>query len=350
MAGAKHLSVLTKSLQEVATPSDFFSDIWPTYVLTDENVADIFTKRYLSGKDVPERWQVLEARTQGATEDPHWVERLLRERRPLPGNKHRLTEAIELKQPVTSLKEYIRLLGRGAVHENHFSNTPRQAGGAVANIARAPTRRTLDASAPPWDAGEARRQRKPRHFKVLEVFCGLNKSMEHALRELAASPEMSGLMTISVDTLDVDGSCAPSIWADVCCWKPKSRFVPGELDFIWLSIPCPEYSVAKTTSPRDLDSADAISKAAISLLLTLRPRAFAIENPRGLFRSREFVQPLLQFLKPASYCHWRQPNGDPFAYHTQTDIFTNINCHLPHCNLVPCEYRGLHGRHAETAQ
>lgn len=228
-------------------------------------------------------------KTRGATEDPHWVERLLRERRPLPGNKHRLTEAIELKQPMTSLKEYLRLSGRGAVHKNHFSNTPRQAGGAVANIARAPTQRPLNTSAPLWGAGEARRQRKPRHFRVLEVFCGPNKSMEHALRELAVSPEMSGLMTISVDTLDIDGSCAPSIWADVRHWKPGC-LAPGELDFIWLSIPCPEYSVAKTTSPRDLDNADTISKAAIALLLTLRPRAFAIENPRGLFRSRTFVQ------------------------------------------------------------
>ena len=124
VGGAKHLSVLTKSLQEAATPSDFFSDIWPTYVSTHENVADIFTKGYLSGSDVPERWGVLEARTCGAANDSHWVERLLRERRPLPGNKHRLTEAIELKQPMTSLKEYLRLSGRGTVHENHFSHDP----------------------------------------------------------------------------------------------------------------------------------------------------------------------------------------------------------------------------------
>ena len=344
VGGAKHLSVLTKSLQEAATPSDFFSDIWPTYVSTDENVADIFTKGYLSGRDVPERWQLLEARTRGASDDPHWVEKLLRARRPLPGNKHRLTEAIELKQPMTSLKEYLRLSGRGAVHENHFSNNPRQAGGAVANIARAPTQPRPD------DANSTRRERKPRHFKALEVFCGPNKSMERALRELAAAPEMAGLMTISVDTLDIDGSCAPSIWADVRKFTPEWRFAPGELDFVWLSIPCPEYSVAKTTSPRDLDNADAISKAAIALLLTLRPKAFAIENPRGLFRSRDFVRPLLKFLKPTSYCCWRQPNGDAFAYRKPTDIFTNINCHLPHCNLVPCEYKARHGRHAETAQ
>jgi len=166
---------------------------------------------------------------------------------------------------MTSLKEYLRLSGRGTVHENHFSHPPGRAGGAnpTAKIARAP-------SSTPASSAAAATPRRPRHFRALEVFCGPNKSMERALQELAAAPEMSNLMTITTHTLDVDASCNPSIWADVTQWKPELRFKPGELDFVWLSIPCPEYSVAKTTAPRDLDSADLIGKAAIALLLRLR--------------------------------------------------------------------------------
>ena len=119
---------------------------------------------------------------------------------------------------------------------------------------------------------------------------------------------------------------------------------------VWLSVPCPEYSSAKSSAPRDLASADAISKAAIGPLLRLRPAAFAIENPTGLFRHREFVKPLLKFLKPTSYCHFLQENNEPFPYSKPTDIFSNVNCYLPHCRLVPCEHKATHGRHAETAQ
>lgn len=51
--GAKHLSISTKMLQETATTEH--KDIWPFFVNTLENVADIFTKGHLSGSDADKR-------------------------------------------------------------------------------------------------------------------------------------------------------------------------------------------------------------------------------------------------------------------------------------------------------
>ena len=119
------------------------------YVFTYENVADIFTKGYLSGQEAAERWSVLERRARGvppSTPPPHgdWVEALLHAKRASAGTGNRLTEAIELNQPMTSLKEYYRLSGRGAKHGGHFG-APSDLGGATHLRCATPARR-----APRW--------------------------------------------------------------------------------------------------------------------------------------------------------------------------------------------------------
>lgn len=347
VGGAKHLSVLTKALQEATTPRDFFSDIWPVYVSTLDNISDCCTKGHLSGEGATERWRVLEERTRGACQDLDWVEKLLSAKRPMPGFQNRLTEAIELNQPVTSLREYYRLSDRGLTHEGLFSKSPAQLGDAKPRTATHVARGLKSVAIRPHSqrTRDDENTHRPKHFKTLEIFCGPNKSMENALKELSAKPEMKNLMTLTTDTLDVDETCRPSIWADVLFWRPETRFAPGELDFVWISVPCPEYSRAKTTAPRDLEYADAIGRAAVRILLKLRPKAFAIENPLGMFRDRDYMAPLIKFLKPTSYCKFKD-----FRYYKPTDIISNTNCHLPHCRTAPCQYKLLHGRHAETAQ
>ena len=358
LGGAKHLSVLTKALQEAATPTEYFSDVWPVYVSTYENVADIFTKGYLSGQEAAERWVTLEQRARGVRprEPPpygDWLEALLHTKRQSAGAGNRLTEAIELNQPMTSLKEYYRLSGRGTTYGGHLG-APSDLGGATPPPRAAPPTSRPPRAAPPTtppprglravSGGEERARRPARGLKALEIFCGPNKSMEVALRELTTLPDLKGTWTLTTDTLDADESCRPSIWADVQRWKPEARFRPGEIDFVWASVPCPEYSRAKTTAPRDLETADAIGRAAVRLILWLRPKAFVLENPLGMFRDREYTRPLRRFLKETSYCKYG------FRYYKPTDIITNINCHLPHCRTDPCEHRRRHGRHPETAQ
>ena len=89
---------------------------------------------------------------------------------------------------------------------------------------------------------------------------------------------------------------------DILDWNPLEYYKPGELDFVWISIPCVEYSRALTTRPRDLEKADRIAIAALKVLFTLLPKTFAIENPKGLLRDRPFMAPLRRFLKSCSYC------------------------------------------------
>ena len=212
LGGAKHLSVITRALQEAATPAEHFSDVWPVYVSTYENVADIFTKGYLSGQEAAERWSILEQRARGVpppTPPPRgdWVETLLHAKRASAGTGNRLTEAIELNQPVTSLKEYYRLSGRGARHGGHFG-APSDLGGATHLGGAAPraAHAALAKQAPYRDAlaNGAPARRPVRKLKALEIFCGPNKSMEVALQELTTRPDLPGAWTLSTDTLDVD--------------------------------------------------------------------------------------------------------------------------------------------------
>ena len=176
------------------------------------------------------------------------------------------------------------------------------------------------------------------------MFCGENHSCETAAKMLEDDPEARDLLEITTVTLDFDEKCHPDLLKDILQWEPLQDFKPGEFDLVWASIPCQEYSRAKTTAPRDLESADAVGRATVQAILDLAPAVFVIENPNGLLRHRDYMQPLLKYLKPTTYCVWG------FPYKKETDIFTNIEVHLPHCRLVPCEYFRKHGRHAETAQ
>jgi hypothetical protein len=144
--------------------------------------------------------------------------------------------------------------------------------------------------------------------------------------------------------LDINPKCGASVTADIREWNPTDTLSPGEVHFMWSSPPCPEYSPAKTTAPRDLPSSDEIVKAAIRVTMAIKPTAWVIENPTGLLRERPFMRPLLKFLKPTSYCRFA------FKYRKETDIFTNIPCHLPHCRLERCKAKHDTGVHEETAQ
>jgi len=149
---------------------------------------------------------------------------------------------------------------------------------------------------------------------------------------------------LTIVTVDLVEDYNPTIAVDVKRWNPSSA-LRGKVDFAWLSPPCPEYSVAKTTGHRNLKSADQTAKASLRLISQIRPRAWAIENPTGLLRRRRFMRPLLPYLQPTTYCMY-----DNFPYRKETDIFTNIPCPLPHCRLTPCKNKAKYGRHPQTAQ
>ena len=132
-------------------------------------------------------------------------------------------------------------------------------------------------------------------------------------------------------------------------WDPCTKFKPGHFDIIWFSPPCTEYSRAKTTGIRHLDSADAIVQAGLRIINKLKPEAWFMENPVGLLRHRAFMQPYSRYRHTTTYCAYGTP------YRKETDIWTiwsNVPLALHHCDQPQhcCRCITHFGRHLRTAQ
>jgi hypothetical protein len=56
-------------------------------------------------------------------------------------------------------------------------------------------------------------------------------------------------------TLDIDPKTKPDIFQDILAWD-YTQYSPGTFQIIAASVPCTEYSVAKTTAYREFFEAD----------------------------------------------------------------------------------------------
>ena len=134
-------------------------------------------------------------------------------------------------------------------------------------------------------------------------------------------------------SIDIHHKYNPSSRVDVLTWDYRgelSNFLParlGKKDVVWVhaSPPCNEYSVAKTSHPRDLPAADALVKRTLRIIDFVQPHFFTIENPVGLLRTRPFMRRLDAHRLTTSYCKFGRP------FRKNTDIWTNVNVELPRC-------------------
>ena len=119
VGGAKNLKTIIAQTQEGARAD--CKDIWPTYVATDENVSDIFTKGHLSGANSEEKWGTLEALTRGHNATTAWIQDLITAYRPVGhhGKGPRIL-AIERVQPITDLRAYFKESSWGKVYDEAF--------------------------------------------------------------------------------------------------------------------------------------------------------------------------------------------------------------------------------------
>jgi hypothetical protein len=90
------------------------------------------------------------------------------------------------------------------------------------------------------------------------------------------------------------------------------------IDCVWASPVCTQYSIARTTGgPRNLEAADELARAALSIVAALGPVPFFMENPySGLLKTRPLVQELSP-PKVVDYCKYGYP------YRKRTAIWTN---------------------------
>ena len=123
-----------------------------------------------------------------------------------------------------------------------------------------------------------------------------------------------------VVSLDCDPKSNATHTCDILEFDYK-QYPPEHFYYVHASPPCTEYSVAKTTAPRDLEKADRIVIKTLEIIRYFRPVVYTVENPyTGMLRHREFMQ-MLPFTV-VDYCQFDTPE-ERFLYRKRTAIWTN---------------------------
>ena len=102
-------------------------------------------------------------------------------------------------------------------------------------------------------------------MKLLELFSGTG-SVGKVAKTL-------GWEVVSLDLKNAD------INEDILTWDYK-KYEPNYFDFIWASPPCTEYSMAKTTAPRNIPKANEVVVRTLDIINYLCPTYFVLESPQ----------------------------------------------------------------------
>ena len=149
--------------------------------------------------------------------------------------------------------------------------------------------------------------------------------------------DVLGYSVISLDLKDA------KINADILEWD-YTKLDPNEIDVIWASPPCIEYSNAKTTGMRKIDEANKIVLKTLEIIDYFKPKYWFIENPQtGLLKKQPFMDGL-DFID-VDYCKYGMP------YRKRTRIWNNLNGLWTPRPLCKKDCGFMDGnRHRETAQ
>jgi hypothetical protein len=120
------------------------------------------------------------------------------------------------------------------------------------------------------------------------------------------------------DSLDLDARFSPTFCVNILDWRFKA-LPRGHYDVIWASCPCENYSIARSTAPRDLMLADSLVLRTQEIISWFAPRCWFVENPEGSLLWRRFTWPRLV---TTSYCSYG------FPYRKNTTIATNLDFSL----------------------
>lgn len=154
---------------------------------------------------------------------------------------------------------------------------------------------------------------------VLELFAGT--------RSIGKAFEKKGHKVISIDWdkkfENID------LYCDISTLDEKTIYelCGGKPDVIWASPDCTSYSLAGISHHRKQVNGipvaysdyakfcDKCNKHVIDLIMSIKPKYYFIENPRGCFRKMDFIQGIPRYT--ITYCQYGDFRMKP------TDIFTN---------------------------
>ncbi len=128
-----------------------------------------------------------------------------------------------------------------------------------------------------------------------------------------------------VVTVDWEAKWNPTILADVRSLKPEQLWTPVEFDFVFCGPDCIEFSLAKSTAPRDYVKGDSIVIACFDIIRYLTTNTekqvfWAVENPyTGFLRKQEHMLQWTSYLKRADFCKYGTANQKATAIWTNLD-------------------------------
>lgn len=190
-------------------------------------------------------------------------------------------------------------------------------------------------------------------MKVLELFAGT--------RSIGRAFERRGHEVYSVDwDSQFDGIDYCGDVMDLSASKVIAEF--GHPDVIWASPDCTTYSIAAISHHRMREDTgnlagvsdyaklcDRVNMYTHNLIMTLTPRLWFIENPRGGMRKMDFMMGLPRYT--VTYCQYEQDLPASERRMKPTDIWTNHPCpnFKPMChNGDPCHARAPRGAKTGT--
>ena len=167
-------------------------------------------------------------------------------------------------------------------------------------------------------------------MKVLELFSG-TKSFKKAILKRFPDAE--------VISLDFEPKHSPDILTDILEWDYKSI---ENVDIIWASPNCKEYSQCKTIGVRDLEYADSLVKKALEIIDYHKPKYWFLENPStGLLKTRPFMADLPFY--NVDYCMYGNDCKKPTRVWTNVKNFKPKLCDKTCGKIVPYVLNGKLG-------